>query len=113
VFWERTYAKIAQNSSKPPKIAERHTVERLEPPGQLWCVPGSEHYLNSVSAFPRPGNAYLLDIEGLFTHESRPGRTVGESVGEISKWTVLIGRTGFDAICSIPDPTLSLKSPLV
>jgi hypothetical protein len=27
-----------------------------------------------------PGNAYLLEIEGLFTHGSRPGRTVGESV---------------------------------
>jgi hypothetical protein len=30
-----------------------------------------------------PGNAYLLEIEGLFTHGSRPGRTVGESVGGI------------------------------
>jgi len=26
---------------------------------------------------------YLLDIEGLFTHGSRPGRTFGESVGGI------------------------------
>jgi hypothetical protein len=47
VFWERTYAEIAQNSSKPPKIAEHPTVERLEPPGQLWCVPDSEHCLKS------------------------------------------------------------------
>ena len=28
-------------------------------------------------------NAYLLEIEGLFTQGSRPGRTVGESVGGI------------------------------
>ena len=28
-------------------------------------------------------HAYLLDIEGLFTQGSRPGRTVGESVGGI------------------------------
>ena len=41
-------------------------------------------------------NAYLLEIEGLFTQGSRPGRTFGESVGGFSKWTVLIGRTGFD-----------------
>ena len=27
-----------------------------------------------------------------------------------SKWTVLIGRMGFDTIPSIPDPTLSLNS---
>ena len=29
------------------------------------------------------GHAYLLEIAGLFTPGSRPGRTVGESVGEI------------------------------
>jgi len=29
------------------------------------------------------GNAYLLEIDGLFTHGSRPGRTVGDSVGGI------------------------------
>jgi len=39
-----------------------------------------------------PRNAYLLEIEGLFTHGSRPGRTVGESVGgifqvDISDWS--------------------------
>ena len=36
---------------------------------------------------------------------------VGLSVSqwvEFSKWTVLIGRTGFDTILSVPDPTLSL-----
>ena len=27
----------------------------------------------------------------------------------LSEWTVLIGRTGFDTISSIPNPTLSLK----
>ena len=41
---------------------------------------------------PFPGNAYLLEIEGLFTHGSRPGWTVGESVGgifqmDISDWS--------------------------
>jgi hypothetical protein len=30
-----------------------------------------------------PGNAYLLEIEGLFTHGSRTGRTVGTSVAGI------------------------------
>ena len=29
------------------------------------------------------GNADLLEIEGLFTQGSRPGRTVGESVGGV------------------------------
>ena len=29
------------------------------------------------------GHAYLLEIEGLFTQGSRPGRTFGESVGGI------------------------------
>jgi hypothetical protein len=33
----------------------------------------------------RTGPAYLLEIGGLFTQKSRPGRTVGESVGEILK----------------------------
>jgi hypothetical protein len=28
---------------------------------------------------------------------------------QLSKWTVLIGRTGFDTMYSIPDPTLSLR----
>ena len=37
--------------------------------------------LNSVSAFP--GTLISLEIEGLFTQGSRPGRTVGESVGGI------------------------------
>jgi len=35
------------------------------------------------------------------------GLSASRSVG-LSKWTVLIGRTGFDTISSIPDPTLSL-----
>ena len=51
MVWERTYAEIAQNCSQPPKIAEHPTVERSEPPGQLWCVPGSEHYLKTHSYF--------------------------------------------------------------
>jgi hypothetical protein len=52
---------------------------------------------------------YLLETEGRFTRGSRPGRTFGESVGGILKWTALIGRTEFDTIPSIPDPTLSLN----
>jgi len=35
------------------------------------------------------------------------GQSASRSVG-FSKWTVLIGRTGFGTIPSIPDPTLSL-----
>ena len=57
--------------------------------------------------------ADLIGIEGLFTQGSQPRQTFGESVDGFSKWTVLIGRTGFDTIPSIPDPTLSLsRSPL-
>ena len=48
-----------------------------------------------------PGNAYLLEIEGIFTHGSRPGRTVGESVGgifqmDISDWSNGIRYHSFD-----------------
>ena len=39
------------------------------------------------------------------------GQSASRSVG-FYKWTVLIGRTGFDAISSIPDPTLSLMTTL-
>ena len=49
---------------------------------------------------------HLLEIEGLYTQGSRPGRTVSESGGGISKWTALIGRTGFHTTSSIPDATL-------
>jgi len=54
-------------------------------------------------------NADLLEIEGLCTRGSRPGRTFGESVGGIfemgsSDW--------FDTTTSIPDPTLSLTECL-
>jgi len=34
---------------------------------------------------------------------------MGRSV-ELSKWTVLIGRTGFDTVHPIPDPTLRLSN---
>jgi len=54
----------------------------------------------------------LLEIEDLLTQGSRRGRTVGELVGEISKWTILIGQMGFDTTPSIPYPTLSLKPVL-
>ena len=51
VFWERTYAKITQNCSKPPNIAENRLAQILE---QLGCVPASEHYPSSalVSVYP-------------------------------------------------------------
>jgi hypothetical protein len=66
VFWERTYAESAHNSTNPPKVAEHRLMRSLmESPEQLGCVPGSEHYLNSVSASRRDAN--LLEIEGLFT----------------------------------------------
>jgi hypothetical protein len=44
VFRGRTYAKIAQNCTKPPKIAETRLVLSSESPEQLRCVPASEHY---------------------------------------------------------------------
>jgi hypothetical protein len=45
---------------------------------------GASHKLPSRSftlSVSVPGNAYLLEIEGLLTQGSRPGWTVGESVG--------------------------------
>ena len=54
-------------------------------------------------------HAEILEIEGLFTQGSRPGRMFSERSVEFSKWTVLICRAGFVAISSIPDPTLSLR----
>ena len=41
-------------------------------------------------------------------HGDPVGLSAGRSVG-FPNWTVLIGRKGFDTICSIPDPTLILK----
>ena len=55
MFWERAYAEIAQNLSKPPKIAEHPNVERLEPPGQLWCVPKAERYMEIIEIRIRSG----------------------------------------------------------
>ena len=61
--------------------------------------------LNSVGV---TCHAYLLETEGLFTEGSRPvGLSASLSV-RISKWTVLIARTGLGTISLIPDPTLSL-----
>jgi hypothetical protein len=67
------------------------------------------HLKLSVGVTGVSGNADILETEGLFTQGSRPGRTVCESVGGFSKWTVLIGQTGCDNIYLIPDPTLSLR----
>ena len=66
--------------------------------------------LNSLSAFletlisskPR---VYLLN------DRDQVGQSANRTVG-FSKWTVLIGRTGFDTISSIPDPTLNLNGIL-
>jgi hypothetical protein len=44
----------------------------------------------------------------LLKDRDQVGQSASRSVG-FSKWTVLIGRTGFDTISSIPDPTPSLK----
>jgi len=57
-------------------------------------------------------NAYLPGIEARFTQGKRPGRVYGDSVGGSSKWTVLIGRTGFGTMSSVPDPTLSVLTLL-
>jgi len=62
-------------------------------------------------------HAYLLEIEGLITRGSRPGRASGESVGGIfemdsSDWTNGLRYHTFDTsdtIPSIPDPTLRLR----
>jgi hypothetical protein len=48
VFWERTYANIALNGTKPPKIVENHLVQSPDSPEEVGCVPGSEHYLKSA-----------------------------------------------------------------
>jgi len=54
-------------------------------------------------------HAEILEIEGLLTKGSRPGRTFGERSMGFSKWRVMIGRAGFVTISSIADPTLSLS----
>jgi hypothetical protein len=64
--------------------------------------------LNSVSALrvtlvSSKSRVYLLK------DRDQVGQSASRSVG-FSKWTVLIGRTGFDTISSLPDPTLSLMS---
>jgi hypothetical protein len=38
-----------------------------------------------------------------------PVELSGSSLVGVPKWTVLIGRTGFDTMYSIPDPTLGLN----
>jgi hypothetical protein len=54
--------------------------------------------------------AYLLEIEGLFTQGSRPGRTIGESVGgmmvmDSSDWSTWIRHHWSNGIrCHIFDP---------
>jgi hypothetical protein len=45
VLWERSCAEIAQNGTKPPKLAETRPVQSPEQPEQLWFVPDSEQYL--------------------------------------------------------------------
>ena len=46
-----------------------------------WCSP--HHRMAFKLSVGRTCPVYLLDIEGLLTQGSRPGRTVGESVGGI------------------------------
>jgi len=63
--------------------------------------------LNSVSEGLVPlisskSRAYLLQ------KYDPVGLSMSRSV-ELSIWTALIGRTGFDTMYSIPDPTLSLS----
>ena len=51
------------------------------------CTPGRVAGASSVGAFHFKlsvgvtSHAYLLEIDGIFTQGSRPGRTLGESVG--------------------------------
>jgi len=47
-IWERSFTEIAQNSTKPPKIADSGLLYSPEPPEQLGCVPGTERYLKSA-----------------------------------------------------------------
>jgi len=64
--------------------------------------------LNSVSAFL---GTLISSKSRVYSLKDRDqvGQSASRSVG-FSKWTVLIGRTGFDTIPSIPDPTLSLTA---
>jgi hypothetical protein len=52
-------------------------------------------------------HAYLLETDGLFTQGSRPGRTLGESVGGIFEMDSSDWSNGIRTIFSIPDPTLN------
>jgi len=93
-----------------PRQHEQHQQQRGAklPRGRGFGTPSAR--LNSVSALPvtlisLKSRVYLLKDRDLV------GLSVSRSV-EFSKWAVLIGRTGFDTIPSIPDPTLSLTSCL-
>ena len=46
VFWERTYAEIAQNRTKSPKVASYRARNNYLVLAA--CVPGSEYYLKSA-----------------------------------------------------------------
>ena len=59
VFWERTYAEIAQNRTKSHKIAESRLVQRPELPEQRGCVPGSEYYFKECTRTRRVIDTHL------------------------------------------------------
>jgi len=85
------------------RISTRPTLNLLSSSVRLY-----EHsHLNSVSGFPgtlrsSKSRVYLLK------DRDPVGLPASRSVG-FSKWTVLIGRTGFDTITSVPDQTLNLR----
>ena len=61
-----------------------------------------KHFSGVVTLIFSKSGVYLLK------DRDTVGLSASRSVG-FPKWTVLIGRTGFDTIPSMPDPTLSLR----
>jgi hypothetical protein len=69
------------------------------------CIRGVQGVVKPETGFKRSvgvtGHFYLLEIDGLFTHGSRPGRTSAESVGgtfemDYSDWSNVIRHNTFD-----------------
>ena len=70
-----------RSASIPSLTQEQNTIKVKIITTVLPAAKAAVHSLNSMSA--SRSDAYLLEIEGLFTQGWRPGRTVGESVGGI------------------------------
>jgi hypothetical protein len=73
----------------------------------MTLLPGAGHVPPRVLLRGRPGHSLRVRVQLAHVAVRAPGG--GGVENKQSNWTALIGRTGFDTIPSITDPTLSLK----